>query len=52
MISEAPLPPNLQNWTKSLSFHDSGFAGQLSFGHGIFSSVIGFVDNSETNFCL
>ena len=22
MTSEAPLPPNVQNWTKSLSFQD------------------------------
>ena len=32
MTSEAPFPPNLQNWTKSISFHDSGLSEQLSFG--------------------
>ena len=29
--SGAPLPPDLQNWTKSHSFHDSGLSGQLKF---------------------
>ena len=32
LASEACLSPNLQNWIKSLSFHDSGLSGQLSFG--------------------
>ena len=32
MTSEAPLLAYLQNWTKSLSFHDSVLIGQLTFG--------------------
>ena len=31
MTSEARLSSNSQNWTKSLSFHDSWLSGQLSF---------------------
>ena len=37
--SEAPLPPDLQNWTKSHSFHDSGLSGQLSFGWASWKSL-------------
>ena len=29
LTSEAPLPPNLQNWSKSLSFHDQDFQDNL-----------------------
>ena len=39
MTSEAPLPPNSQNWTKLLSFHNSGLSGQLSFGLASWKSL-------------
>ena len=39
MTSEAPLPPNSQNWTKLLSFHNSGLSGQLSFGWASWKSL-------------
>ena len=31
MAYEAPLPQNLHDWTKSLSFRDSGLTGQPTF---------------------
>ena len=39
LTSEAPLLVYLQNWTKSLSFHESGLSGQLSFGWASWKSL-------------